>query len=531
MTNINMGRAEQSQGLAPPSIRKDIRAKQARNIVNKVIPAILASNPRAKKGTEGSELIVDPPPNGSSPAGIGSGAETSKGKLEEQAEEPVYIKRKGQGKRRVKGGEDDVVMREGYEKDGIGTRGGVKSKGKAKQRQTDSASLNDGGGIDISTLPPDPTLPPASPSPANPDAPPNQISIRVIITDTLTATHMLSFPWRYPPPAHTPTPLLKPPRKHKQPNVCLLNMASPLRPGGGILVGATSQEEFLCARTTLLPSLSESFYRLPEIGGVFTSDVLVFRDSKPLGDPNAKGELAKEERWWVDVISAGMLRFPELEGEEEEKRLGKKDRELVERKMRAVLRIATAKGARKLVLGAWGCGAYGNPVKEIAAAWKRVMFPLPPTGGGQRKGKGKSDEQAERWENIEEVVFAISNARMAKDFTTAFGGGVVLEVGPGGERPDDESEEEDKVAEELRNKIKEMESQVSSVWNADLKTRMGTIMDGLREQLTLREGSHADAEDSNDKEPPDDVGGLSGDEKEDEDDDSEAQENSDENFV
>jgi len=38
-------------------------------------------------------------------------------------------------------------------------------------------------------------------------------------------------------------------------------MASPLRPGGGVLTGATSQEEFLCARTTLYPSLREKFYR------------------------------------------------------------------------------------------------------------------------------------------------------------------------------------------------------------------------------------------------------------------------------
>ena len=87
-------------------------------------------------------------------------------------------------------------------------------------------------------------------------------------------------------------------------------MASPLRPGGGVLTGATSQEEFLCARTTLLPSLRESFYRLPEIGAVFTHDVLVFRGSGSLAD--AGQELGPGERFWVDVVSAGMLRFPEL---------------------------------------------------------------------------------------------------------------------------------------------------------------------------------------------------------------------------
>lgn len=56
-----MGRTEPSKGLAPPSFRRDARAKKAKATLNKVIPALLSSHPRAKRGVDASELIIEPP--------------------------------------------------------------------------------------------------------------------------------------------------------------------------------------------------------------------------------------------------------------------------------------------------------------------------------------------------------------------------------------------------------------------------------------------------------------------------------------
>src|SRR3954469_23438117 len=100
-----MGRTEKSQGLAPPAKRKDVRAKQARHIVNKAVPAIISSNSRARRGAENSELIVDPKPV--TEATLGS---------KEKDDETQYVKRKGQGKRKVKGGDEDAIARAGPEK-------------------------------------------------------------------------------------------------------------------------------------------------------------------------------------------------------------------------------------------------------------------------------------------------------------------------------------------------------------------------------------------------------------------------------
>ena len=499
-----MGRTEKSQGLAPPAIRKDIRAKQARHIVNKVVPAILTSNARARRGADRSELITNPGPIGT----VGQERGSRDSARVEVGEETEYVKRKGQGRRKAKGArleEEEADGRNGEKSGDMGKDAG-KGKGKAKGKKQNDALKEEISYLNSKTAV---TPPPVLPS--------KQRSIRIVATDSLTAAHMLSHPSLYNESATSaPKQLSK-----KQPNTCILNMASPLRPGGGLLTGATSAEESLCARTTLLPSLKESFYRLPEYGGIYTHDVLVFRSALPLGD-NA-GELPPTERWYVDVISAGMLRFPELEGEEdEEKRLSKKDREVVEAKIRGVLRIAEQKEVKGLVLGAWGIGAYGNPVKDIAKAFAKVLG----VGSSSSASTGKKNSKSpsvgiEAFPAIEHIIFAIPNRKIASNFAAAFGGSIQVEDGPGASSSDDDDDdgEEDEVAEELRNKIQEMEGQISKVWNPDLKARLSSILEGLKAQLREREGTPGMS--SIDGDDEDEEGEIEGSEEEGEGDDTE----------
>src|SRR5690349_8786555 len=105
-----MGRIDPSQGLAPPSIRKDLRAKQARHIINKTIPALLASNARARRGADSSELIADPAPYR---AAVATGNSTVSS-TEDADADAMYIKRKGQGRRKIKepGSSADGPMQE-----------------------------------------------------------------------------------------------------------------------------------------------------------------------------------------------------------------------------------------------------------------------------------------------------------------------------------------------------------------------------------------------------------------------------------
>lgn len=262
--------------------------------------------------------------------------------------------------------------------------------------------------------------------------------------------------------------------------VAILNMASPLRPGGGFLTGATSQEESLCMRTTLYPALREEFYRLPEVGGVYTSDVLVFRSF----DAEAS-DLPKGQRFFVDVVTAGMLRFPELDDDDDdgEEVRGKryasgKDREYVERKMRAVMRIVKSKGVRRVVLGAWGCGAYGNPVGEVAGAWKRVLLD---EGTKDRMSKRKkATSSLENWAGME-VVFAIKDRKMAEVFSQIFKLGIEGGAGDDVADDDEDANEDGESDGERAKKIAELEEQIARAKNDVLKERLKSILNSLKE--------------------------------------------------
>ncbi|KZP27954.1 hypothetical protein FIBSPDRAFT_908801 [Athelia psychrophila] len=206
--------------------------------------------------------------------------------------------------------------------------------------------------------------------PPAPSSKPHKPIIRVIASDTLDAARAIH-------------------ASHPSDRIAVLSMASPLRPGGGVLTGATSQEESLCIRSTLLLSLRDEYYRLPEDAVIFSPDILVFRaqDLEPL---------PKSGRFFVDVISCAALRFPEVEGG---RYALEADREAMMIKMRLILRAAVSKGCTKLVLGAVGCGAYANPTAEVAELFMRVIC-----GNPKRKIE-------ETWNGIDEIVFAIKGGK------------------------------------------------------------------------------------------------------------------------
>ncbi|TFB01824.1 hypothetical protein CCMA1212_006502, partial [Trichoderma ghanense] len=170
-------------------------------------------------------------------------------------------------------------------------------------------------------------------------------------------------PFRVPSGYRLSTPLKPASRLSKLAPFCIVvfNMASPLRPGG-----ATSQAEWLCSRTTLNRSLREEFYRLPEVSAVYTPDVL------RIGSPST---------WSLRPCYASQTQKQNQQGElvYSEQR----HRDMVLARTRCVMLILRAKHIDRVVLGAWGCGAYGNPVEEIASAWRRCflgLVPEEPTG-------------------------------------------------------------------------------------------------------------------------------------------------------
>jgi len=188
--------------------------------------------------------------------------------------------------------------------------------------------------------------------------------------------------------------------EHPAAKIAVLNMASPLQPGGGVLRGAKAQEESLCMRSTLYPSLRPEWYRHPSDAVIYSPDVLVFRSS-----PTPEMEmLDAKARFYVDVISCAAPRHPET-AEVSHGKNGKelryadaKDEELMSLKIKFIMRTAAKMGVTHLVLGALGCGAYRNPVGQVANIMRKCLV-----------GKGNGRPPEENWNGAgnEEVVFAI----------------------------------------------------------------------------------------------------------------------------
>ncbi|EXF75312.1 hypothetical protein CFIO01_02899 [Colletotrichum fioriniae PJ7] len=392
-----MGRTQPSVGQPPAAFRKAARAKKAKVTLNQLIPSLLPTHPRARRGIDSTELIVEP--------------------------------KSATKETRAPKTEDAVVP------------------------ETNEA-----------------------------------LRVRLQVADTLTAAYALV--------TENAGPDRSVDVSNKETRVAILNMASPLTPGGGFVNGAGSQEESLCMRTTLLPSLKDEYYRLPELGAVYTPDVLVFRDE------DADDVLEKKDRWFVDCISAAMLRNPEIERDEDtgfSHYVQEKDRQLILEKMKIVLRICQLKGIKKVVLGAWGCGAYGNPVAEVAKAWKKALLP-------RNDGKGKQKGNKETWAGIEEIVFAIKDAGMADAFEEAFGKGIERDV----EAEVDESDEEINIAqrdkEELQARIAELKQRIDATPNPQVKTGLNSILAGLISQLPADSGKDTDEDEDEREGSKDDSG-------------------------
>ncbi len=161
--------------------------------------------------------------------------------------------------------------------------------------------------------------------------------------------------------------------------ILVLNLASATRPGGAVRDGANGQEEDLCRRSSLLLSLeSEEAKRYYDYNNelnthlgsdavMVSPNVLVVRDDA--------GELL-EEPFEISVLScsAPMIRFG-LEGKSQEEYQA-----MLEGRIEGILYCAANQGYKNLILGAFGCGVFGNDAAVVSDAFKKALSG--PAGAG-----------------------------------------------------------------------------------------------------------------------------------------------------
>jgi uncharacterized protein (TIGR02452 family) len=146
-------------------------------------------------------------------------------------------------------------------------------------------------------------------------------------------------------------------------NACCLNFASHKRPGGGyesvkdIPMPIKTQEEDLFRRSNL-PELMDNpkiraNYPLKGIKGFYTTDIVVNKDQK----------LQQVTPFNISLVTVPAVVNPD----------SVEDFDLVKKKAIRILEIAADNNHKDLILGAWGCGIFGNNPKHIAELFFELL--------------------------------------------------------------------------------------------------------------------------------------------------------------
>ncbi|KAL2848525.1 hypothetical protein BJY01DRAFT_233835 [Aspergillus pseudoustus] len=154
-------------------------------------------------------------------------------------------------------------------------------------------------------------------------------------------------------------------------NVCVLNLANATTRGGGFLRGAMAQEEALCYRSTLYRTLKKHHYPLKMREAIYSPTVVIFREN--YNNDYRMMDLQKPLPV-VSVVSMAAIRDPQVTRRTNPPSFADpEDREWTKEKMRVTLRVCAHNKHRDLVLGALGCGAFNNPVHDVADCWAEVL--------------------------------------------------------------------------------------------------------------------------------------------------------------
>jgi uncharacterized protein (TIGR02452 family) len=177
-----------------------------------------------------------------------------------------------------------------------------------------------------------------------------------------------------------------------------MNFANAHNPGGGFKLGANAQEEALCRCSTLYASITSKeagvmySYNNTHVSRVesdymlISPNVAVFRDKdlSLLEKPVVMGVVTvpAPNRYGAAMLASSKM----IE-------------ETFIRRIRILLRAAMKNGYKTLVLGAWGCGAFGNRPDDVASYFRTVI---------EDEGLGRA---------FDEICFAIYGSEDGKNIT------------------------------------------------------------------------------------------------------------------
>ncbi len=152
----------------------------------------------------------------------------------------------------------------------------------------------------------------------------------------------------------------------------VLNFANPHTPGGGVEHGARAQEEDICRRTTLYASLTSRAAR-PYYEENLASRSYLFTHNAVLS-PHVEVFRASDGSYLdtpfeIAVLTMAAPYAPNLGG------MSKQElRACYKMRIMGMLHLAASNGYQDVVLGAWGCGAFGNDPQVMAEVFREAIL-------------------------------------------------------------------------------------------------------------------------------------------------------------
>lgn len=169
--------------------------------------------------------------------------------------------------------------------------------------------------------------------------------------------------------------------------------------GGGFLKGSSAQEESLARASGLYDCLTlahvEQYYldNRQDHTCLYTNSI-IYSPSVPVFRDDSTNQLLHEP------FLLSFITSPAVNLVHAAKRVQDPDiiTRVMEERMRRILLIAALNKQYHLVLGAWGCGVFGNSALDVALMWRSFLI----------EGEFKNA--------FETIVFAVTNEKMASIF-------------------------------------------------------------------------------------------------------------------
>eukprot|EP00927_Polykrikos_kofoidii_P067028 TRINITY_DN62567_c0_g1_i1.p1 TRINITY_DN62567_c0_g1~~TRINITY_DN62567_c0_g1_i1.p1 ORF type:complete len:430 (+),score=62.32 TRINITY_DN62567_c0_g1_i1:104-1393(+) len=186
-------------------------------------------------------------------------------------------------------------------------------------------------------------------------------------------------------------------------SVGALNFASARNPGGGFTTGASAQEESIARSSALYPCLTKHFkaFFVPSrraASGAYTSDI-IYSPGVPV--IREDGGALLNRPYFVDVATAAAPNVGSMCRDSSLKEAEMQAEEALRERIPRILNLFARHGVVDIVLGAWGCGVFGNNPTTVAALFAEQL--RGPYRGCFRR-----------------IIFAVLDAAMAKDFGIVF---------------------------------------------------------------------------------------------------------------